>query len=65
LLKAVAKSDDGIVESLEVRPGALDEMPFVLAVQFHPERLSARRPEHRVLFEGFVAACAASDSEVL
>lgn len=58
-LKVVARSADGVVEGLELRPGALEQMPFLLAVQFHPERLSARHREHRVLFESFVAACAA------
>lgn len=58
MLKPTAASADGIVEGLELRPGALDRMPFLLAVQFHPERLSARHREHRVLFEKFVAASA-------
>lgn len=58
MLKVSAKSSDGVVEGLELRPGTMDEMPFLLAVQFHPERLAARHREHRVLFESFVAACA-------
>ncbi|MBI5386913.1 MAG: gamma-glutamyl-gamma-aminobutyrate hydrolase family protein [Verrucomicrobia bacterium] len=57
LLKITAQSADGVVEGLEVRPGAVEKMPFLLAVQFHPERLCARHREHRVLFERFVAAC--------
>ena len=56
LLKVTARSADGIVEGLELRLGAL-ESPFLIAVQFHPERLSARYREHAALFEGFVAAC--------
>ena len=57
LLKVTARSADGIVEGLELRPGALGKWPFLIAVQFHPERLSARYREHAALFEGFVAAC--------
>jgi putative glutamine amidotransferase len=62
LLKVTAQSADGIVEGLELRPGAVQKMPFLLAVQFHPERLTQRR-EHRVLFESFVAACAKREED--
>jgi len=65
LLKVTACSADGIIEGLELRPDAIVEMPFLLAVQFHPERLSARHPEHRVLFGTFVAACAAQGRKLL
>jgi putative glutamine amidotransferase len=58
LLKVTARSADGVVEGLELRPGARDELPFMLAVQFHPERLCARHAPHRALFECFVRACA-------
>ncbi len=56
-LKVTARSADGVVEGLEVGPGARDRMPFLLAVQFHPERLSASSQEHQALFEGFVGFC--------
>jgi putative glutamine amidotransferase len=58
-LKVTARSADGVVEGLELRPGAQNSMPFLLAVQFHPERLCGRDGHHRALFEGLVAACAA------
>ncbi len=54
MLKVTARSADGVVEGLEVGPGARNRMPFLLAVQFHPERLTAGSQEHRALFEGFV-----------
>jgi putative glutamine amidotransferase len=56
-LRAVARTRDGIVEAMEWKPDEAREMPFLLAVQFHPERLAARHPEHRAIFSAFVAAC--------
>ena len=50
-LVATAHAPDGIVEAVE-RPGE----PFVLAVQFHPERLAAREPMFQRLFDAFVEA---------
>ncbi len=41
--------EDGIVEGIEC-----SELPHVLAVQWHPERLYANYPEHLALFESFV-----------
>jgi len=57
-LRAVAVSPDGIVEGVELRPEASRLLPFLVAVQFHPERLAKRYPEHRVLFQAFVQASA-------
>lgn len=55
-LRAVAKSPDGIVEAVEERhPGEL--APFLLGVQFHPERMMDRYPPHRAIFDAFIAAC--------
>jgi len=56
-LRAVARSDDGIVEGLELKPGAMRTVPFLLSVQFHPERLADRQPEHQAIFRAFVRAC--------
>ena len=56
--QATARSSDGVIEALELAPGASRLLPFFLAVQFHPERLSARYPEHLALFKRFVRACA-------
>src|SRR4051794_8393048 len=56
-LRAVARSDDGIVEGLELKPDALSSVPFLLSVQFHPERLADRYKAHRAIFSAFTRAC--------
>ena len=58
-LRASACSPDGIVEGLELKPGAAS-IPFLLSVQFHPERLADRFPEHAAIFRAFTQACALS-----
>ena len=52
-LRVSARSPDGVIEALEWtdQPGH----PFVLAVQWHPERISSVR-EHMLLFEALVNA---------
>ena len=57
-LVAVARSNDGIVEAMELKPAA-GRMPFLLAVQFHPERLTGKHAEHRAIFRRFTQACIA------
>ena len=59
-LRAVALSPDGVVEALEFKPAAAHFLPFLLSVQFHPERLADRSPEHRALFRAFTRACVLS-----
>ena len=57
---AVARTEDGIVEAMELKADRVNgspQLPFFLAVQFHPERL-VRRAEHQAIFSGFVKACA-------
>jgi len=56
-LRPVAVSDDGIVEGLELKPSSAGWLPFLLSVQFHPERLADRYPEHQAIFDGFAQAC--------
>lgn len=56
-LMATARSRDGIVEAMELKPGASGKLPFLLSVQFHPERLAEKFAEHRAIFSGFVKAC--------
>jgi putative glutamine amidotransferase len=56
-LLAVGRTQDGIVEAMELKPDMARSMPFLLSVQFHPERLSERYAEHRVIFHRFVEAC--------
>ncbi len=43
---------------VELKPGAARMLPFLLGVQFHPERLVKRHREHRAIFAAFVQACA-------
>ena len=57
-LRATAVSRDGVVEALELKPGGMPMLPFLLSVQFHPERLADRYPEHQAIFRGFTQACA-------
>jgi putative glutamine amidotransferase len=57
-LKVTALSNDGIVEGLELRPDSAHWVPFLLSVQFHPERLVDRYAEHRAIFAAFTHACA-------
>lgn len=63
-LQVVAVSKDGIVEGLELAPAARHLLPFLLAVQFHPERLFAQHEAHRRLFESFVRACTSGHRRV-
>jgi putative glutamine amidotransferase len=56
-LRAIARSDDGIVEGLELKPEAVRSVPFLLSVQFHPERLADRYKAHRAIFSAFTRAC--------
>ena len=52
-LQISAVAPDGLIEGIE-----LADSPFVLGVQWHPESLSDRYPEHQKLFNAFVEACA-------
>jgi putative glutamine amidotransferase len=56
-LTATARSSDGIIEAMELKPGASKKSPFLLSVQFHPERLAEKFAEHRAIFSSFVKAC--------
>ena len=51
-LKVTAHSEDGLVEAVE----AADDYPFLLAVQWHPEEITAQSEQRRI-FEQFVSAC--------
>jgi putative glutamine amidotransferase len=64
-LQATAVSQDGIVEGMELRPGAAGALPFLLSVQFHPERLADRYAEHRGIFQAFAQACRLSRDKKL
>lgn len=57
-LVASARSEDGLVEGIEIANGQ-----YVVGVQFHPEELA---PEHQfaaLLFRSFVAECAQAKSD--
>jgi len=54
---ATALSLDGIVEAMELKPELARLLPFLLGVQFHPERLVHQHTRYRAIFEKFVEAC--------
>ena len=54
MLQTVARSADGIVEGMELKQRG--QLPFLLSVQFHPERLMGKHAEHRGIFEAFIQA---------
>lgn len=51
-LRATAHAEDGLVEAVELA----DEERYLVAVQWHPEEL-IDVPEHRKLFQQFLAEC--------
>jgi putative glutamine amidotransferase len=56
-LRMSAVSDDGVIEAVELEPGSRQLLPYLLAVQFHPERMFSRHAEHLELFRSFIRAC--------
>lgn len=58
--EVTARSSDGIIEAMELKPDAAQVLPFFLAVQFHPERLFDRYSGHRGIFKAFVKAAVGS-----
>lgn len=57
-LRVTARSHDGVVEAMELKPETTMCLPFLLSVQFHPERMADRHPEHAAIFRAFIRACA-------
>jgi putative glutamine amidotransferase len=57
-LRVTALSDDGVIEGLELSPGESGWFPWLVSVQFHPERLADRYPAHQAIFDEFTRACA-------
>jgi putative glutamine amidotransferase len=55
---ATARSRDGIVEAMELKSECSAMLPFMLSLQFHPERLVEKHARYRAIFEKFIAACA-------
>ena len=56
-LRVTGRSEDGIVEVMELKREEAMLLPYLLAVQFHPERLVRGYPVYLDLFRGFVEAC--------
>jgi putative glutamine amidotransferase len=55
--QVTAASSDGIAEALELKSADAQLLPYLLAVQFHPERLLHLEPVFLDLFRSFVVAC--------
>jgi putative glutamine amidotransferase len=55
-LAATILAPDGVIEGTEFRADAPPLLPWFRSVQFHPERLFDRHPEHGLLFQAFIAA---------
>jgi putative glutamine amidotransferase len=62
-LRATAVSRDGLVEAMELAGPNAGALPFLVSVQFHPERLIHRGIEFLRLFETFVQACRTARGE--
>ena len=58
-LTVTGRSADGVVEAMQLKREVAGLLPFLLSVQFHPERLVDRYPAHRAIFKAFARACAA------
>jgi putative glutamine amidotransferase len=64
-LQVAGRSRDGLVESLQLNDAAAHLLPFLLSVQFHPERLVDRYATHRAIFAAFARACASNHDKNL
>ena len=53
-LRATARSTDGVIEAVELKDA--QRLPFLLAVQFHPERLLHRNGAFLNIFRSFILA---------
>jgi putative glutamine amidotransferase len=62
--EVTARSADGVIEAMELKPEAARSLPYFLAVQFHPERLFDRYNAHAALFREFVKAASGSNNNV-
>lgn len=52
-----AVSADGVMEGIELKPENAKLLPYLLSVQYHPERLFERHREHYGFFKSFVSFC--------
>jgi putative glutamine amidotransferase len=60
---ATARSRDGLVEAMELRSNKMAGMPFLLSVQFHPERLVEKGEAYGEIFRSFITACKKNASQ--
>ncbi|MFN7140971.1 MAG: gamma-glutamyl-gamma-aminobutyrate hydrolase family protein [Limisphaerales bacterium] len=60
-LQVVARSDDGIIEGMELKDRTM--LPFLISVQFHPERLIDENKKFVNLFRYLVSACVAGSQK--
>lgn len=58
-LRIEARATDGLIEAV-----SLQQHPFALAVQWHPEWQSGSSPSSRQLFAGFIQACLQYHQEI-
>ena len=65
LLRVTASSVDGVVEGMELRREAAGLLPYLMSVQFHPERLARRHPEHQRIISSFTLACDLNQRKIL
>jgi putative glutamine amidotransferase len=64
-LRVTATSDDGIVEAMELKKEEAHLLPYLITVQFHPERLAPRYAEHQNIFNSFTQACVVNRNSIL
>ncbi len=57
MLRATARTKDGIIEAIELTAKDAKDSPFLLGIQFHPERLYIKHPEYLKIFKAFTNAC--------
>ena len=57
-LRVTGRSADGVIEVMELKQEESALLPYLLAAQFHPERLVRGYPIYLKLFREFVEACA-------
>ncbi len=55
-LRVSARAEDGVIEALEPDPAQPKGLPWLISVQFHPERLYDRYPGMQALFSSLVRA---------
>jgi putative glutamine amidotransferase len=56
--RVTGRSSDGVIEAMELDLAEGHLLPYLLAVQFHPERLIQQYPEFVEVFRQFARVCA-------